>query len=144
MTKKIQLASLTSKWMGAPYEEYGNKPKRGCDCFSFMLSMLEDYGIKLPDEFEGIKRDNYMNLWYKSRNKAIKMIHRFLLSVTTEKELNRLRSGDMILAKHKKLNEKLFAMYAGNSKIIIVNQKYGVLAMPIREVKVMNVYRGFH
>jgi len=144
MIKKIRLASLTSKWMGTPYEDYGNKPKEGCDCFSFILSMLEGYGIKLPDVFEGLTRDNYMDLWYKNRNKTIKIIDRFLLSVTTKKDLDRMRSGDIIFIKHKKTNEKGYVMYAGNSKVITVSPKFGVLAIPIKEYEISRVYRGFH
>lgn len=144
MTKKIRLASLTSKWMGTPYEEYGNEPKKGCDCLSFILNILEEYGYNIPDDFEGLTKDNYMDAWYKNKDKTIKKLHRFLLSVTTKKEPNKMRSGDIILAKHKKVDEKMFIMYAGNSKVIIVNQKFGVLAMPIREVNIINVYRGFH
>jgi len=144
MTKKIRLADITAKWMGAPYEEYGNDPEKGCDCLSFILNILKEYGYRIPVNFEGLTRYNYMDEWHENKDKTIKKLHRFLLSITTRKELNRMRSGDIILVKHKKLNEKSFMMYAGNSKVIIVNPKFGVLAMPIREVDVLNVYRGFH
>jgi cell wall-associated NlpC family hydrolase len=144
MAKQIRLASLTSKWVGSPYKEYGNTPKEGCDCFSFILNMFEEYGIKIPDEFDGFTKYNYMDLWYNDRDKAIEEIDKFLISITTEKELNRMRSGDMILVKHRKIDAKSFMMYAGNSKAIIVNDEYGVIAMPIREFEVIKVYRGFH
>ncbi len=144
MTKKIKLASITSKWMGTPYKEHGNNPKEGCDCFSFILNILEDYGYKLPDKFEGLTRNSYVDLWYSNRKKALKTIENFLLSITIKKKITELRSGDIIFVNHKKLNEKSFMLYAGNSKAIIVNPKFGVIAMPIREVDVISVYKGYH
>lgn len=144
MTKKIRLASLTSEWVGTPYEEYCERPKEGCDCLSFILNMLESYGHTIPDEFEGLNRYNYMASWHANKDKTIEKLHRFLLSVTEEKELNRMRSGDIILVKNRKVDERGFMMYAGNNKVIMVSIKFGVVTIPMREVKILKVYKGFH
>jgi cell wall-associated NlpC family hydrolase len=142
--KNIKLAEITSKWINAQYTPYGTKPEDGCDCFSMFLDFLEYYQINIPEEWDGVTRTNYMDLWYSDREKAIETLIDFLNFYSIEKKPNEIKSGDLLICKLKRTNELFFTIYAGNDKILYVTNKYGVGVAPLRLIEIQKIFRGYH
>ena len=142
--KTIKFADLSAKWVNTPYMEYCSIEKKGCDCLTLLFGFMKEYGYKIPKEFQGITMSNYFKIWDENRKKAISILKDLLNEITIEKNIKDLKIGDIIICNHTKVEETFFTIYAGNGKCFLTTHAHGVNVVPLRFIKIINVYKGYH
>ena len=129
--KDNDLASNMSKFIDCPYS-LGDTSK-GWDCLSFILDLYEGVGIKWPDEYNGITRENYGDLWKSGGGR--KEFEEFLLSLGESVTLSDLRRGDLIIFK-KRDGVVAPSIYTGNQNMHIITDMGGK-TVPFKILKLL-------
>ena len=138
--KKMRLAEITKKYVGAPYKLGSFDPKEGLDCLSLVLNFTRDLSGEVPEEFDGVTIDDYPKLWKEEPIKAKKKFVGFLAS--TFKEIDRRRSlpGDIIVCTDNN-GKFVIGINAGNGQFLTVVENEGVRKLRISDFTLKRVYR---
>ncbi len=117
--KDIDLSKSMSQFVDCRY--FLGDSSRGWDCLSFILDLYEQMGIKWPEEYKGITRENYGDLWKSGGGR--KELEEFLLSLGESVKPGNLRRGDMLVLKTPGGGAP--AIYTGNGNIHLITEKGG-------------------
>ncbi|MEO0166600.1 MAG: hypothetical protein ABIL39_10745 [candidate division WOR-3 bacterium] len=127
---ETEFSNFISKFIGKKH--YLANPEKGWDCVNFLLEVYGHYGCNLPQEIEGITKDNYDYLWRKKRKEAVEIMKKFLFSLGKPIDPNYAIMGDLIIFEGK---EMVFGgIYNWGANVIVVFDK-GVFNLPIRFLK---------
>jgi len=111
--------------------------KDAFDCFSMFLTFCDMKGIKLPDDWHGWTRENYVARWERGEGRA--EMYEFMHSLGEEVEnINYLRENDIVLINVDMGGSVLFAMpsiYLGNGHLLLVMIETGATVIPLWAVK---------
>ena len=118
--KDLDLSQNMSRFVDCKYA-LGDVSK-GWDCLSFILDLYEGMGIEWPEEYNGITRENYGELW-KSGGGRVEF-EEFLLSLGESVKPGNLRRGDLVVFR---MNDGNVApgVYTGNGNIHVITEKGG-------------------
>jgi hypothetical protein len=141
MTKpKVRMNEVTAKYIGAPHKLGGKSIEEGFDCFSLLLELGEEFGVEIPDEFEDLDRDNYVDLFEEDRAKAAGRMVDFIKSVAEEIPIHTAFVGDIYVLEDNKGN--IFTgIHAGNDLIFSSFFGDGVKCNHLRHYKIRSAYR---
>ena len=107
-------------------------PSRGIDCANLLFGVYEDLGLILPQEFEGVTRESYADLFRSDPAKASAIFYRFLWSLGRSVEINFSVRGDLMVFKRR--NEVFPGISLGGGNVLLVSE-FGVLCVPSRAYK---------
>lgn len=130
----MSLARITARFIGLPY-------RLGVvDCFSAILGYLEERGYPVPEEFEGVDRAGYADLFVASPAEAKALMVRFIDSLLPPLAPAFAVAGDILLLR---LDDSLpfLAIDGGNGAIIAASEARGVGLLPKNIYTVMGAWR---
>ncbi len=137
---KVRLNEITAKYIGAPHRLGGKTFEDGYDCFSLCLALGEDFGQKIPYDFEDLDQENYVALFEKDKKKAIKRMIDFLKSVAREIPAHEAFVGDIYILEDSQGN--IFSgIHAGNDLVMSSFIEFGVRCEHLRKYTIRGVYR---
>ena len=132
-TPKISLVESTANFMGAEYS-LGQK-----DCFGIILDYLDNRGINYPQEYKGLTRESYKELYLKEPEQAKKIMIAYIEDNFKEVDIKENRPGFILLISHK--DRISLAINGGNATAIFATEKMGVIKLPIKYYKLLRVWR---
>ena len=103
---------------------------KGFDCLNFLLFFYEDMGFVFPDQFEGVTRKTYAELWKSDNQRAKEIMKRFLFSVGDEINPHYMLRGDLLIFEGKEFGS-FPGIYLGNGNVQITFD-VGVQVLPLR------------
>lgn len=128
------LVSITRKLVGRGYILGTN------DCFSLILNYLSMNGVTVPDNYEGISRDTYADLFTNDPGKAKKLMVSFLDNLLETVPSAEAFAGDILLLVVP--GELPFlAINAGNGRVIGAAPSKGVCQLPANKYEIVRVWR---
>lgn len=139
---KIKWAQIIDKYINKPYE-LGGWGNPGYDCFSVLVSILKDSGLYIPrnSEWNGIKINDYKNLWEEDEVKSKRFI-REAFNKYLIKHDGPAQQGDVLLLTcgNEGLDESFLSLHASNKIISAIKQR-GVIAFPTKYFKIHGKYK---
>jgi len=137
----MNLAIMTAKYVGTPYKLGGWSREEGFDCLSLMLSIADDRGIEVPEEFEGVTRETYAELWETNKKKAERLLFKFAASLGQEIPPHRAFAGDLLIAKSKADGSLVLAIHAGQSLMLSAFTDTGVDLVGLDHYEIKKAYK---
>ena len=124
-----KFAEITAKYIGKPFSEYS--------CMGFLHAIYSDLGVEVPDEWEGLTLDNYMDFFESNplliQSKLMRLCRK--LGKDSRKDIPRI--GDLLVVAQdkRKIGIKtpgLFpAIYGGKNTAIASFVRSGVCAFQL-------------
>ncbi|WP_041281518.1 DUF6950 family protein [Desulfocurvibacter africanus] len=106
-------ARLTSELLGREYE-LGR-----WDCFALVLHWLELRGVQVPEQFEGVGRDDYAELFRRAPEEAKALMGRFFDTILEPCDPRHVQPGDILLVRPLFSEAPAFTVvYAGNGQAL--------------------------
>lgn len=136
---KLRLAEISKEIVGAPYKLGGKSKEEGFDCLSMIFFFVDKWGISIPESFEGVTRDNYVEFWNKDQHEAREKLVKFLAYLGKKIKPDRVRSGDFVLCTAR--DQTLTGIYLGQGKILCIFDDAGVKIITTNIVKISRGYR---
>ena len=113
---KFNLSNIVGKYIGVPYE-LGGRSFSGMDCLGLVNSIGREFGISIPDEFEGICDGGAADLWTESPEVAKRTLVSYVLSLGEKINLPSLFPSDLVLFKDGS-GDLGIGVYVGNGLIL--------------------------
>lgn len=133
--RKLCLAEITAKYVGAPYKLGASSMEEGYDCITLLLALAEDFGVELPDSFEGLTRDTYATAWQKDQDKQLML--RFINFLGTETE--HARPGDILIVEGK--NGITVGISGGNRSFLSSFMDIGVRVISLQPYIIRKAFK---
>ncbi|MEG6551907.1 hypothetical protein V6C53_16885 [Desulfocurvibacter africanus] len=106
-------ARLTTGLLGRTYE-LGR-----WDCFAIVIRWLEIKGVEIPEQFEGVGRDDYAGLFRRAPEEAKALMLRFLDALLAPCDPRLAQAGDILLVRPLFSEAPAFTVvYAGNGQAL--------------------------
>lgn len=115
--KTKNLAELTSKYVGKSYTEY--------PCMVLIYSFYKDLDINIPNNFEDVNLDNYIDLWESDRENTFHKLLKFVNNIGKEICITKLKKYDFLIISDKN-NNIYVGIYLYNNMFITSNVQVGV------------------
>lgn len=143
--KRLKLSQFTARFVGAPYRLGGQRPAEGLDCLSLILEAARHRRIPVSDEFEGVTRETYAELWETDREGAKKKLLRFVLSLGEEIPPSMAFAGDLLIIKPKKggngRDRSVLGIHAGNDLVLSSFTDAGVRLANLQDCEIVRAIR---
>jgi cell wall-associated NlpC family hydrolase len=136
----MNLAEITSKYVGAPFKIGGQSRADGFDCFTLVFCLARDLGKRVPDEFDGLTLDNYPALYATSEDAAIEKMIEFAEANCREVPISSAFVGDLLIMRDHS-GGRFAALHAGNDFIISSFTNLGVSIARIRTFVLDRVFK---
>jgi len=139
--KRLNLSKLTAKYVGTPYKLGGQTIAEGLDCLSLMLNIGRDLKIPLPEEFEGITRENYGDYWLTYPDKAKLRFSRFVSTLGESVPIEKAFAGDFLVFTYKD-GPIMIGLHAGQDLLLSAFADIGKIAVvSFRDYQIKRVIR---
>lgn len=138
---RFSLIELSSSVVGKPYILGSFDKEKGLDCLSLMINYVESLGVKVPENFMGVTKENYKSLWEKDKAKAKVFYLKWIRSFTKEVSESYMKPGDILIVKSRKDSSIGFGIYGGNRKIFSVFIGNGIDILTLDLFEIQKVYR---
>lgn len=141
--KSKRLAILTSNLVGAPYKLGGQTVDEGLDCLSVVDYVANFWDQPLPDEFEGMTRENYKACYEADPVGAKKTFLRLVKTLGHEiLPTSGAFAGDLLVIQVKGKPETIgVGIHAGNNLCLSAFELHGVALVDLRAYEILHVYR---
>ena len=114
--RKLNLSEVVGRYIGMPYE-LGGDGSSGIDCLMLVNSVGRGFGVDIPDEFEGVTEENYVDLWTNFPKQAKHTLMSYVLSLGEKIDLPKLFPPDLVLFRDGD-GELGVGIYVGQGKIL--------------------------
>ena len=132
----MSLASISQKFIGLPYR------LGAMDCFSSILLYLEERGLVLPDEYQGVRREDYPALFKASPERAKALMVEFMDATLPVVSGSHACAGDILLLRLINSDKPPFlAIDGGNGSIIAAAESRGVVQLPRKHYAIERAWR---
>jgi len=132
----MSLASISRKFIGLPYQ------LGAVDCFSSILIYLAECGIAVPDEYHGVRREDYAALFQDQPEAAKALMVEFMNSMFPTIEPGFAFAGDILLLRLQRSDKPPFlAIDGGNGNIIAAAESRGVCVLPLKNYTIERAWR---
>ncbi len=101
---------------------------------------MKERGVAIPDEYEGITRDTYKDLFLKDPGKAKEIMLRFIGDYLEEIPPHKALAGDILLLSLRSTMPFL-AIAGGNGNIVAASVEHGVSVTPRKHYTIQRAYR---
>jgi len=122
--------------IGAKFKLGGQNKAEGLDCLSMTFAFFQEAGINLPREFEGLKYEDYLQIYKRDDWEEIYL--RFLRSLGDTVPIEFSLPGDIIVFNGERGISA--GINAGNAHVIVI-VKDRVMKWPLRITEVIEVIR---
>jgi len=116
----MNLAMVTSKYIGKPFHEYG--------CIELVVNLMRDIGKPLPDEIDGINVKNYNDLVNEDIKKAQIIMLKAFRKIGKSANTKYPATGDLLVIFQKHKWGMFPAVYMGNGMAVASFIRRGVQA----------------
>jgi len=132
-TTKLRMAELTSQIVGKPY-------KLGeWDCLGVVLFFCDNWGISIPENFEGYTKENYIQLFIDNPKRAKEIFFRFIASLGKEVDPKRTMPGDFLIIETN--GETGVCINVGGGNILSALLEKGIDVVSMKTYTVLKAYR---
>lgn len=143
--RRLNMAKVSSNFVGKPYERAGWGGGQGYDCVTFIASMLDRLGLHKVPEGSIFSKEKYIELvelWEKDPEAAIEIAIEYLRdSGADEIEPLRMRPGDIVFFKLKEQEDMCFGMCGGNRHILTTFRDRGISPIKAQHLDIEKVFR---
>ena len=137
---KINLLKISQALVGSPYCLGSWDRKKGLDCFSLVGSYLKMRGVTLDREMEGVKIDDYKELFLREPEKAKALMVLYIEKHMDELPISKRLAGDVLLLSL--ANQGTFlAIDGGNGNIVAASEENGVSVTPLNHYSIEKAFR---
>jgi len=141
MKKRLNMVGVTSQFVGSPYALGHASRSQGFDCISLLLAMANKMDLPVPDEFEGVTRETYPELWNTDKEKAKAVLFRFLATLGEEVKPKFAFTGDLLILKNRQTGTLTIGIHAGGDKIMSAFTDVGIKVIDLRLYKIKRAFR---
>jgi hypothetical protein len=132
----MSLAAISAKFIGLPYQ------LGAVDCFSAILLYLAERGLAIPDEYQGVKRQDYPALFLSDPIAAKALMVEFMDSTLPLVSPPFAFAGDILLLRLQNSDTPPFlAIDGGNGNIIAASESHGIGVSSIRHYNIERAWR---
>ncbi|MFA7347268.1 MAG: hypothetical protein WCZ86_05870 [Desulfurivibrionaceae bacterium] len=132
----MSLAAITSKFIGKPYL------LGGMDCFSSIMLYLHERGVAMPDEYHGVRREDYPALFLADPETAKALMVRLMDDMLSRVDPPFAFAGDILLLRLPTSEKPPFlAIDGGNGNIIAAAESRGVVQLPMKHYVIERAWR---
>lgn len=132
----MSLAAISRKFIGLPYQ------LGVVDCFSSILLYLAERGVILPEEYKGVRREDYPALFLAAPDTAKALMVEFMDSALPVVSPSHAFAGDILLLRLQRSDKPPFlAIDGGNGTIIAASESRGVGVTPLRHYTIERAWR---
>lgn len=139
--KRLNMVRVTSQFVDSPYALGQASRSQGFDCISLLLGMAAKMDLSVPDEFEGVTRETYPELWDTNKEKAKAVLFRFLSTLGKEITPAFAFTGDLLILKNRQTGTLTIGIHAGGDKIMSAFTDVGVKVIDLRLYKIKRAFR---
>jgi cell wall-associated NlpC family hydrolase len=140
--KRLRLAKVAAKFVGAPYRLGGRSRNEGYDCLSLVLGLAEEWGIRIPEGFEGIEAGTYPAYWESDPESAKAMLIRFAASLGGEVLPHHAFAGDLLVLRPRLQPEiVILGLHAGGDLVLSAFTDLGVALLSLRLFRIEKAVR---
>ena len=139
--RKLRLAELTSRLVGAPYKLGGHGVDTGFDCYSLLLAACDFWNTEVPRAFDGLTVDNYPERFRADPDGTKQILFKALASMGKEIKPSEAFAGDILVTSTKGTNFFGVGIHAGGDSILATYLERGVQIMPLRGYNIIKAYR---
>ncbi len=136
----MNLAEITSRYVGAPFKLGGQSFEDGFDCFSLAFHLARDLGKDPPAEFGELTLDNYSNLYALDEQAAVDSMIEYAEKNFREVPAASAFVGDLLIMADNQ-GGRFAALHAGNNYIISSFQNLGVSIAKLRTFRLDRVFK---
>lgn len=136
----MNLAEITSRYVGAPFKLGGQSFDEGFDCFSLAYYLARDLGKDPPAEFGELTLENYSNLYALDEIAAVDAMIEYAEKNFREVPRSSAFVGDLLIMADNR-GGRFAALHAGNNYIISSFQNLGVSIAKLRTFRLDRVFK---
>ena len=137
---EMNLAEITSKYVGAPFKLGSRNRDEGFDCFSLVFCLARDLGKNPPAAFGELTLDNYAALYSMDEHAAIDAMIEYAEKNLREVPASAAFAGDLLIMQDHS-GGRFVALHAGNNFIISSFQNLGVSIARLGTFKLDRVFK---
>jgi len=130
---------IVDKYAGAPYKLGGRSRAEGYDCFSLVLALGEDFGVVVPETFEGQTMETYSKLWMDDPGEAKRVMLELFGKLAKKIPVGKMFASDILILDDG--GEGNVGIHAGKDLALSVFTDVGVRLVNIRIFRVTGAYR---
>lgn len=130
------MAEIGRKYVGAPFKIGGWSREEGMDCFTLLMTVLDEMGYETPDDFEGYTRETYHEAWLENPLRALVKLENYIRSFADELPRHQARPGDVLIFDE----DGATGICAGNA-LVMAATRAGVQMLNVSAYPNFKVYR---